>query len=101
MPFFFGYRVVMEGERRHTRWITPMHCRLRFAGWRRKMAVWPAGLGRTFLSGRARCGRARIDGLVARVRAMTGRRLIFVKPANQRHALGAGAFARGPIRAKI
>lgn len=90
--FFFGYGSLVN---RHTH-DYPDALPVTIRGWRREWRM-ARSLGRTFLSVVPDAG-AQIDGLVARVPGNDWAALDLRETGYQRHALGAGAFARGPSR---
>jgi hypothetical protein len=90
--FFFGYGSLVN---RHTH-SYPDADKVTIRGWRREWRM-ARGLGRTFLSVVPDAG-AQIDGLVARVPGNDWAALDIRETGYQRHALGAGAFAQGPVR---
>jgi len=90
--FFFGYGSLVN---RHTH-DYPDAQPVTIRGWRREWRM-ARSLGRTFLSVVPDAG-AQIDGLVARVPGNDWAALDIRETGYGRHALGADAFARGPVR---
>ncbi|NBB98509.1 MAG: gamma-glutamylcyclotransferase [Alphaproteobacteria bacterium] len=90
--FFFGYGSLVN---RHTH-DYPDAFPVTIRGWRREWRM-ARSLGRTFLSA-VPDDSAQIDGLVARVPGNDWAALDVRETGYRRHALGAGAFARGAVR---
>lgn len=90
--FFFGYGSLVN---RHTH-DYPDADPVTIRGWRREWRM-ARSLGRTFLSVVPDLD-AQIDGLLARVPGNDWAALDLRETGYQRHALVAGAFARGPVR---